>query len=146
MDINPKAETHHPDAGEMDALMEAIRSILLDQDRARLQDLENRLGSLGDQAQEGDADLLERIQSLLSDLQNLQAQERDLEAEVTQIQADIQPAVIAGRLTPEMSNLIRRTIHESSDEMAEAIGPVMGEAIRVQIRDSARIWLKPFTR
>lgn len=136
MDTNPKAKAVNPDPGEMDALMESIRSILLDQDRARLQELETRLGSLRDQAQEGDADLLARIQSLITDLQNLQSQENELETEVTQIQADIQPAVIAGRLTPEMSNLIRRTIHDSSDEMAEAIGPVMGEAIRVQIRDS----------
>ncbi len=85
MHTNSKNETPHPDSGEMDALMEAIRSILLDQDRARLQDLETRLGELKEQAQEGDAELLDHIQSLLIELQNLQTQESDLEAKVAQI-------------------------------------------------------------
>jgi hypothetical protein len=35
-----------------------------------------------------------------------------------------------------MTDLIQRTVLDSRDEMAEALGPVMGEAIRVQIRDS----------
>ena len=115
MESTPQAEPGPSDQGNVDALMETLRSILLDQERARLQDLEVRLRQLRDQAQE-----------------------RDLAAAVVQLQDDVQPAVMAGHLTPEMSNLIRRTIHESHDEMAEAIGPVMGEAIRVQIRDSRR--------
>jgi hypothetical protein len=35
-----------------------------------------------------------------------------------------------------MSGMVRHAIRDSGDEMAEILGPVMGEAIRVQIRDS----------
>ncbi len=113
------------------ALLEAVRSILLKQDRETLRLLEARLQQSDRQNQISQEDLRVEIQRVDGNLQGLQGQVSHLERKA---QEDAEGLV--ERLTPVMTNLIRRTIHDSREEMAEVIGPVMGEAIRVQIRDS----------
>ncbi|MBN1668090.1 MAG: hypothetical protein JW862_13440 [Anaerolineales bacterium] len=85
--------------------------------------------------------LLDQIRAILltqdrSRLRELEASLQALQARADRLSQELQPAIVAEKLKPEMSNLIRRTIQDSHAEMAEAIGPVMGEAIRVQIREA----------
>jgi len=113
------------------ALLDAVRSILLKQDRETLRILEARLLQIEQRNQAGQDDLRAGLDLGQAKFQGLQNRVANLEVKS---QEDMQGMV--ERLTPAMTNLIRRTIHDSPQEMAEAIGPVMGEAIRVQIRDS----------
>jgi hypothetical protein len=140
-----KASGVSPSMNDVDTLLNTIRSILLTQDRERLRELENQLRDLKDHTKQGDSELDKKLTAAIDEIEKLQSvteeqveSDRELHSQVEQLRDDTQPGVIANKLTPEMSNLIRRTINDSHDEMAEAIGPVMGEAIRVQIRDSRK--------
>lgn len=110
--------------GEFDReLLDAVRSILITPERQQLGQLDTRTDDLREQLQA-------RAETLRCEIERLEAELQRLR----QIQADTDGLI--ARITPEMSDMISRTIHNSRDQMAEALGPVMGEAIRVQIRDS----------
>jgi len=132
---------------EDDTLLHAVRSILLGQDRERLEELDRKLETWQNQSQESD-ELLEKqadeifaeIKSLWDSASKIRTHTSTLQesVDVLERKAQISAEGEVERLTPVLTNLIRRTIYDSPDDMAEAIGPVMGEAIRVQIRDSRK--------
>lgn len=107
----------HP-AGDADQLIDELRSILLAQERERLDRLQDEIAAL---QQAGQVDQ-ERIAAL--------------QAQVVQLRQQIDSPRLAARIGAVLSDLIAQQIRERREEMAEALGPVMGEAIRVQIRDS----------
>ncbi|RMF42155.1 MAG: hypothetical protein D6755_11795, partial [Anaerolineae bacterium] len=102
--------------------LEAVRGILLAEERERLRDLEARLQALRAQHEEESA--------------ALEAEIAALKEHIARLEDSIAPDALAESLSPVMSRMVRQTIRNSKEEMAEALGPVMGEAIRVQIRDS----------
>jgi len=141
MDSNP------PSPHQSDQLMEleSIRAILFAKEEARIHALEEQAATLFQTDQEQSIQLQNRTQLLQAEILALQqaAQEHHAEAQVLQnrleqLRTDItaESEALIPRLTGEISGMISSTIHNSRDEMAEALGPVMGNAIRVQIRDS----------
>lgn len=132
-------------AQSRDPLLASVQSILLAEERKRIQALQQQLATYQSQTQDHINQLESRTQTLNTDLQatrlalrEAESRAKDLEVEVDilrrKAQADSEG--LAAKLTPVVGDLIGRRIRDSRDEMAEALGPVMGEAIRVQIRDS----------
>lgn len=121
-----------------DQLLSSVRTILLAEMQERVRRLEERLEALQSQANQHDLAQQEQMAALQADLQALNNLGQVLQTDLAALQAEAltDPERITARLTPMMTNLIRRTIHDSPDEMAETLGPVMSEAVRVQIRDS----------
>ena len=105
--------------------MAVVHSILLRGEQERLEQLDHEAGLLREQ-------LRARSEALQDVIRVLQAEVDRLEA----VQADTDALV--ARITPALTDMMGRTIRDSREEMAEALGPVMGEAIRVQIRDSRK--------
>jgi hypothetical protein len=128
---------------DLESLLVALRSTLGEDDETRLRGVEYQLKSFQHQAQsqvealQGEArDLrieLEKLRRTARDNENLV---RDLQNQIYILNHRMQTDVADADGLLGMSDLIRRTVLDSRDDMAEALGPVMGEAIRVQIRDS----------
>lgn len=129
--------------------LESVRQILFAYERQRIVDIEQKSEALFEALKvagaEQDAALLEQIKQLKAELDTLrvtavshQDQADQLQMALDQLQIDFktETETLIPRLTDQMSSMIRATIHDSHDEMAEALGPIMGDAIRVQIRDS----------
>ena len=129
--------------------IESVRSLLFAQEKARIQALEERASALLQGLQQQDADqaraleaeaaaLKAEIEALHLTASDHEEQARLLQDRLLQLRADFEAEseALIPHLTEKMSGMISATIHNSRDEMAEALGPVMGEAIRVQIRDS----------
>lgn len=129
--------------------LESVRSILFAREKARIRALEERAAALLLALQQQDSDQNEALQAeaaaLQADIEALQQtavaheqQAGELQERLEQLRTDFkaESEALIPRLTDQMSGMISATIHDSRDEMAEALGPVMGEAIRVQIRDS----------
>ncbi len=125
--------------------MESIRAILFTHERARLHTLEEQAAILAQTDREQGERLRERAQALQAKIDALQQETEKqqteavaLQSRLNQLRADItaESEALIPRLTKGMSSMIKETIQDSPDEMAEALGPVMGDAIRVQIRDS----------
>ncbi len=122
--------------------LESIRAILFAEEQTRIRILEEHAAKLLKTDKEQGERLQARAQALQAEIDALQqessAQTETLQARLEQLRADItaESEALIPRLTGEMSGMIRNTIRDSRDEMAEALGPVMGDAIRVQIRDS----------
>lgn len=129
--------------------LESVRAILFSQEKAQIEQLEEKLavltleiqqqGEAQDQSlQARSAALHEEIEALKNAVQAREEETAVLLARLENLQKEFQnqTETLIPHLTSQMSGMIRDTIHESRDEMAEALGPVMGEAIRVQIRDS----------
>ncbi|MCB9418597.1 MAG: hypothetical protein H6667_02245 [Ardenticatenaceae bacterium] len=125
--------------------LESVRAILFAQEKERIRTLEAKAAALSQTDQEQAKQIQARIQLLQAEIDALeqdsaahQAQAQTLQARLDQLRSDItaESEALFPRITSEMPQLIRGTIRNSGDEMAEALGPVMGNAIRVQIRDS----------
>ncbi len=129
--------------------LESVRAILFAQEQARIDALEAQTAALLAALKAQDAGQQESLtalaQKLQAEIDALEAAARahdeqagQLQAQIGQLRADFQAETEAliPTLTEQMSGIISATIHEARDEMAEALGPVMGEAIRVQIRES----------
>ncbi len=129
--------------------LESIRAILFAQEQVRIDALEAQAAALLAALKNQDASQQDALTALAQKLQNeieaLEAAARahdeqadQLQAQISQLRTDFQAETEAliPTLTDQMSGIISVTIHEARDEMAEALGPVMGEAIRVQIRES----------
>ncbi|HVP21836.1 MAG TPA: hypothetical protein VMS73_08240 [Anaerolineaceae bacterium] len=126
---NPQAANVDPsevlsDQSNGQALIEAIRGILVGQERQHLEQIENELQTLGQRLEAKDELALKRLQELWADVQRLDAK--------------TEPDSLAEELHTKITGLVQRTIQDSPDEMAKALGPVMGEAIRVRIRESRK--------
>ncbi len=133
-----------PNSGSLPDL-ESVRTILFAEEQARIRALEERAATLAQTDQEQSERLHARAQTLQAEIDALQQAARShqeeaaaLQARLDQLRSDIaaESEALIPRLTDEMSGMISDTIRNSRDEMAEALGPVMGDAIRVQIRDS----------
>lgn len=129
--------------------IDAVRSLLFAQEQARIAALEERAIALLQAIEQQDASHQQALQEEAVNLQNEiealrqtavshAAQADELQNRLDQLRDNIQKEseALIPHLTEQMSGMISATIRESRDEMAEALGPVMGEAIRVQIRDS----------
>lgn len=129
--------------------MESVRALLFAQEKARIQALEERAEALLQRLQQQDTTHTEALEAETAVLQaeilalrqtaaDHAQQAQDLQDRLTNLRTEFETEAetLVPRLTEKMSGMIRATIHNSRDEMAEALGPVMGEAIRVQIRDS----------
>lgn len=151
MDASDPETSLDADLPEHNALndIESVRSLLFAQEQARIQALEERAQALLQALQQQDADqaqaleaeaaaLQAEIKSLHQTASDHEEQAHLLQERLTQLRTEFEAEseALIPHLTEQMSGMISATIHNSRDEMAEALGPVMGEAIRVQIRDS----------
>jgi hypothetical protein len=126
-------------------LFASLQSIILAQERIRIKKLEDQINALEFQHKDESQALQRQVQELEAELDRLEQtlkaskkvrDEIQTKLELLQGQGQEDDEDTIARIKPLMSQLIGRTIHDSRDEMAEAMGPVMSEAIRVQIRDS----------
>jgi hypothetical protein len=128
---------------DLESLLVALRSTLGDGDETRLRSVEHQLKSFQHQAQSQAEAAQAEARDLRAELEKLRRAARENENLVRDLQSQLyilNHRMQAGAADADgllgMSALIRRTVLDSRDDMAEALGPVMGEAIRVQIRDS----------
>ncbi|MGH8630022.1 MAG: hypothetical protein ACREU7_04550, partial [Burkholderiales bacterium] len=135
----------NPPEGNADPAIASVRSILLAEERERIQRLERQLEILRGQTQSQVEVLQTQTREQQSQLEAARQaasgnedRTRDLQAEVEILhrkgQADSEG--LTARITPVIGGMLGRAIRDSRDEMAESLGPVMSEAIRVQIRNS----------
>ena len=126
-----------------DALLHAVRSILVGQERGRLEALDEKLLAWQNEVSASEKAAQTRFENILSELEILkQSAEKtnySTHANASELRGlqrkskDTEEGLVE-RLTPMMTNLIKQTIHDSPHDMAEALGPLMGSAIRQQIR------------
>lgn len=125
--------------------LESVRSILFAEEKERIRALEARAAALAEVDHEQAALAQARLNELQAEIDALeraaaahQAENQTLQARLSQLRQDItaESEALIPRITGEMTGIISDTIRNSQDAMAEALGPVMGQAIRVQIRDS----------
>jgi hypothetical protein len=120
--MEPTAPQNAPDSAETltnghPEPLESLRHLLLQQERKRIELLE--------------AETEQQITTLKDELTQLEAQLASLTAQVQRGDDTFLP-----RIEREFPSLTRKAVREHADEMAEAIGPVVGQATRVQIRES----------
>jgi hypothetical protein len=121
------AENYPPISASVDPNFDSVRAILLAPEWARLRVVEEENARLRRESQA-------QIEAMRAQIVYLQDELHRLRQEV-----EAESAALETRLLPKMSQLIAQTIGNARDEMAEILGPVIGEAIRVQIRDSRQI-------
>lgn len=128
-----------------EAMVASLQSILLSDERERIQSLEHRVELRHDEHEvELDAvknllrDLLLQQEHLQKALIKSQGKIIDLQTEMAIMRHRSQrdDSGLIARLKPIMSATITQTIEDSRDEMASAMAPLIGESIRVQIRES----------
>ena len=126
-------------------LIASIQSILLAQERERLQQIEQQTrGDSGcrpvrtrSAARAGARSAARRRNPATnSPRQRRRARDLQVQVELLRRKAQADSEGLVARLTPVFGDLVGRQIRDSRDEMAEALAPVMGEAIRVQMRES----------
>ena len=96
--------------------LETLRNILLANEQERIARLEQTLKDLQEKTGLSDEQIRETVEEL-------RRQHADTET-------------LINRIAPSIPGLVRRSIRDAGSEMAETLGPIMGEAIRTQIRDS----------
>ncbi len=146
-DADGESQTGSPEENleQSNPHLDTIRSILFSREQARIDALENETENLNRQSQTN----LEAVQTQVNTLQTLldtvrveagQEKERAdrLQIEIDQLrqQLDTESKALIPRLVANLSRIISDAIEGSREAMADAMGPIMGDAIRVQIRDS----------
>ena len=141
-DKGPPITSPPPDSNyELDAL----RAILLDAERQRIHQLEQKSEAIQTIAEVQSEATAARIDTLLQEIEALQqanAQQKayiselDTALKTLQVQFQTESQALIPRLIEQMGHIISNTIRTKRDELAEALGPIMSDAIRVQIRDS----------
>jgi hypothetical protein len=125
--------------------LDALRAILLDEERQRIHQLEQKNEALQTVTEVQSEAIAAQIDTLLREIEALQqanAQQKeyinDLDAELKKLQQQFQTdsQALIPRLIEQMGHIISHTIRTKRDELAEALGPIMSDAIRVQVRDS----------
>ena len=130
-----------------DPELAALRTILLEEERQRIHQLEQESEAVREKAQEQSEEFAAQLHALQAEIDalkqtNQQQQDRatalqaELESLQTQMHAESQALI--PKLIQQMGFIIANTIRDKRDELAEALGPIMGDAIRVQIRDSRK--------
>ena len=113
--LEAKSSAASPEQPGTDPQLDSLRSILLNEERKRIHQLEEETEALQEQAKALQAELEQLREQLNTDSQAL-----------------------IPKLIQQMSYIITNTIRDKRDELAEALGPIMSDAIRVQIRDSRK--------
>ncbi|MCB8980831.1 MAG: hypothetical protein H6657_25755 [Ardenticatenaceae bacterium] len=141
---NAAASTPQPDD---DPQLDALRTILLDEERQRIHQLEQETAALRAQDQQQADALAAEVRALQAEIASLrqtnQQQEEYaavLRTELTRLQEQMhsESRSLVPKLIQQMGFIIANTIRDKRDELAEALGPIMSDAIRVQIRDSRK--------
>ncbi|MCP5099230.1 MAG: hypothetical protein GY943_27065 [Chloroflexi bacterium] len=135
MDSNP---TEMPNISIDDPQFDSLRTLLLQKEWERIQALEQETKSLEHSSQAQIDTLQSELNNLQATLQVQQEYADALQSRIDQLKQQLrdESEALEPRLIDKMGSIITRTIQNSRDEMANALGPVMSEAIRVQIRDS----------
>jgi hypothetical protein len=128
-------------AGEdLESLLVALRATLYEGDETRLSEVEHQLRAFQLQARSQTEAFQAEVRDLRAELVRLRLVARDTENFGRDLESRLNilghRVQAGGDSLLGMTELIHRTVLDSRDDMAEALGPVMGEAIRVQIRDS----------
>lgn len=132
-------------AEDAEALIASIQAILLEQERQRLEELEqenkafqhtavSRLDDLHD--------LLAELQKRLHEaeearrLSEKQLRELQLQLDLLERRAQQDSEGLLARVAPVFGRMVNEQVRENPSEIASALGPVMGDAIRAQVRTS----------
>ncbi len=138
------AAAPHPDS---DPQFDVLRAILLDEERQRIRQLEQETAALRQKDQQQTAALAAEVQALQTEIEALrQANQQQAEyaavlrTELTRLQEQLhtESHSLVPKIIQQMGFIIANTIRDKRDELAEALGPIMSDAIRVQIRDSRK--------
>ena len=126
-----------------DALLHAIRSILVGQEREQLEALNQKFQVWQAEVSASETASQKRINDILTELKTLQENSGQTQYR-TQANASALRRLenraqkseegLAEQLTPMMTELIKKTLRDSPQEISETLGPLMGSAIRQQIR------------
>ena len=128
-----------------DPQLDTIRSILFASEQARIKALEDETNNLTRQTQTDLETLQDQVNTLLTLLESVRSDADEERKRADQLQSEIdqlrqqfysESEALFPRLVADLSNIITRAIQVSREAMADALGPVMGDAIRIQIRDS----------
>lgn len=139
---NAAAAAPQPDG---DPQFATLRAILLDEERRRIHQLEQETAALRATDQQQAESLAAQVQALQAEIAALRQtnqQQADyaavLRTELTRLQEQLhtESQSLVPKLIQQMGFIIANTIRDKRDELAEALGPIMSDAIRVQIRDS----------
>ena len=140
----PNASSPH---SPNDPQLDALRSILLDEERERIEGLEReteRLQAQASQQSEAFNAQIQTLQAEIAALKQTNAQQQEyaetLRAELARLQEQMhsESQSLIPKLIQQLGYIIANTIRDKRDELAEALGPIMSDAIRVQIRDSRK--------
>ena len=130
MDSNPKESPSSANKSNEQKIEESqfdsLLAILLKEERERIHQLELESQRLQSQLKSQETEFQKHIDLLQSDLDQLQEQ------------IAVESESLIPRLINQMSHIISNTIRNSRDELAEALGPIMSDALRIQIRDSRK--------
>ncbi|MCP4140635.1 MAG: SH3 domain-containing protein [Chloroflexi bacterium] len=126
-----------------DALLHAVRSILVGQERDRLKELEDKILSWKDEIEASDKESKDRIDNILDELNTLDKNSREnrfkSRANTSQIESLLRKSEetkegLIERIAPVMADLVKRSVQDSPHEMGKILGPAIGSALRQQIR------------
>ena len=131
--LEAKSSATSPAHSSADPQLDSLRSILLDEERQRIHQLEQETEALQEQAQTQSEAFAAQLSALQAELETLRQANQQLQE---QMQAESQALI--PKLIQQMGHIIANTIRDKRDELAEALGPIMSDAIRVQIRDSRK--------
>jgi len=126
-------------------VVEPFQSLLLSEQRERIQQVEYKTDAMRHEYQNEAFALRRQVDDLLGEIMQLRktmhsSQERflDLQMELTilRYQRQQDDETIMARLMPMMSQLLNKAIDQSKEDMINAIAPLMPGAIRSQIQHS----------
>ncbi len=146
-DADGESRTDSPEENldESNPHLDTIRSILFSREQARLDALEDETENLNRQTQANLETLqtqVDSLQMLLDSVREEAGQEKEradrlqIEIDLLRQKLDSEAKGLIPRLVANLSNIISEAVAGSREAMADAMGPIMGDAIRVQIRDS----------
>jgi hypothetical protein len=121
---NPEAAARTEPSASLghDPGLESVRTILLAREQARIEALEARAAALREEGQARESELRAQIDAL--------------QKEVDRLAEQLASESLFPRLVHNLSALVSGAVQSSRRAMADALGPVMGEAIEAQIRNS----------
>lgn len=141
---NVAAPTPQPNG---DPQLDTLRAILPDEERERIHQLEQETAALRAIDQQQAEALAAEVRALQAEIEALRQTNQQqaeyaavLRTELTRLQEQLhtESQSLVPKLIQQMGFIITNTIRDKRDELAEALGPIMSDAIRVQIRDSRK--------
>lgn len=135
--LTHSAEQADPFVHNDDPSFASIRTLLLGPERERIRQLEQNKEVLQAQIRTLRAEL-ERLE--LSGDKQVRAVVKALDELEAHFQADTQ--ALEMRIGRNIDRIIASRVLDAPEEMAEAISPILGEAIQVQMRESRKDWVE----